>query len=554
MNIVTALHDAVKGQLTTAQIEQLLEKPKFAEQGDIAFPCFMLAKTMQVAPQLIATQIAERFPHELVDKVEAVGGYVNFFMKRADVQKNVLQAIMTSGHAYGSLSKKEARVVIDFSAPNIAKPFSMGHLRSTVIGNALANITEKNGYEAVRINHIGDWGTQFGKLIVAFQLWGDNEAFEREPIAHLLQLYVRFHSEAEQQPSLNDAARAAFKALEDGHEHEIALWKTFKDASLLEFQSMYELLNVSFHSYNGEAFYNDKMARVIEELQQKGLLVQSDGAHVVELDDMPPCLMMKKDGATLYATRDVAAALYRQEKYKSVRTFYVVGNEQSLHFTQVFTVLEKMGYDWASTLQHISFGMMKKDGKKMSTRKGRVVLLKDVLHEAVMLAKETMHDDVKALPHADDIANQVGIGAVIFHDLKNGRRNDVEFSLEQMLSFEGETGPYVQYTYARIQTLLKKANVLSQPSYELLEDAAWSSITLLADYPTVVARAFSEADPSLIAKYALQLARAFNQYYGHVKILTPDALYAARLTYCTSVATVLEDALSLLGMSAPSQM
>lgn len=362
--IADSIAVVLKQQITGEEILSLLEKPKSLELGDVAFPCFTLAKVWKQSPQNIAAQIASQLNHDSIERVQAVGGYVNIFLAQQQVTQQVLSKILRDKQQYGTSSTKMGTVVLDFSSPNIAKPFSMGHLRSTVIGNALANIAEKNGYQAIRINHLGDWGTQFGKLIVAYQLWGDKQAISASPIKELLKIYVKFHEEAEQDPTLNEQARAAFKALEDGDAEALALWQWFRDVSLDEFQTIYKLLGIDFDAFTGEAFYNDKMTPVVTALKDKGLLVESDGAYVVEMEEMPPCLITKTDGATLYATRDLAAALYRQQHYQPEKMFYVVGNEQSLHFKQLFQVIEKMGDPWAKNLQHVPFGMMLKDGKK----------------------------------------------------------------------------------------------------------------------------------------------------------------------------------------------
>lgn len=554
--VAKVLKQAIECELTTVEIIALLEKPKHQHLGDLAFPCFTLAKKMKQAPQQIAQSIAEKIEHPFIQDVQVVGGYINFFVNQSAVTQQVLISIRDSGDNYAQAENNGQRVVIDFSSPNIAKPFSMGHLRSTVIGNALANIAQKNGYEVVRINHLGDWGTQFGKLIVAYLLWGSKEAIEEAPIQELLKLYVKFHDEAEQDEALNDKARAAFKALEDQDAEATALWEWFKNVSLVEFRGIYEQLSIEFDSLEGEAFYNDKMQTVVEELHAKQLLTVSDGANVVELDDeMPPCLITKQDGATLYATRDLAAAFYRQKHYRPEKIFYVVGNEQTLHFKQFFKVIDKMGYSWAKRLQHVPFGMILKDGKKMSTRKGRVILLKDVLDEAVQTAKQNIKDKNPTLSNIEEVAQQVGVGAVIFNDLKNFRMNDIEFSLEQMMNFEGETGPYVQYTYARISSLLEKAQFTSfNLEVTDLEEQAWPAILCLQDYPKAVKEAYEQADPSIIAKYVLQLARAFNKYYGHTKILVEDSAKESRLLFCYCVATVLQDGLKLLGLKAPRDM
>lgn len=553
--IAALISTALNNELQASEIEKLMEKPKLIELGDVAFPCFTLAKKFRKSPQVIASEIAEQLNGQLIHEVNVVGGYLNIFVNQKMVTENVLQTILSEKEQYGSKQPVQENVVIDYSSPNIAKPFSMGHLRSTVIGNALANIAEKNGYNAVRINHLGDWGTQFGKLIVAYKLWGDKEAIEASPIQELLKIYVKFHAMAETDESLNDQARASFKSLEDGDEEALALWKWFRDASLKEFDTIYDLLGIRFDTYAGEAFYNDKMDVVVEELNEKGLLTLSEGAYVVELEDMPPCLITKTDGATLYATRDLAAALYRKKQYDAKKTFYVVGNEQSLHFKQLFNVIGKMGYDWSNDLQHVAFGMMLKDGKKMSTRKGKVVLLADVLAEAIETAKRNIEEKNQALEQKELVAKQVGVGAVIFNDLKNHRMNDIDFSLEQMMNFEGETGPYVQYTFARISSLLEKGEYKEQAiHFEALGEYAWSVLQLLEQYPIIVQKSFEQADPSQIAKFSLQLSRAFNKYYAHTKILVEDEWKQMKLSFAFSVATVLKDALSLLGISAPTKM
>ncbi|WP_260320209.1 arginine--tRNA ligase [Peribacillus simplex] len=553
--IAALLSTALNHELTASEIEKLIEKPKMSELGDIAFPCFTLAKKLRKSPQSIASEVAGKLSDGMIQEVNAVSGYVNIFVNQQWVTENVLQAVLREKEQYGSMKPAKENVVIDYSSPNIAKPFSMGHLRSTVIGNALANIAEKNGYHVVRINHLGDWGTQFGKLIVAYKLWGDKAAIEASPIQELLKIYVKFHDVAETDESLNEQARASFKALEEGDEESLALWKWFRDASLQEFAAIYELLGIHFDSFAGEAFYNDKMDAVVGELKEKGLLAQSEGAFVVELEDMPPCLITKTDGATLYATRDLAAAMYRKKQYDAKKTFYVVGNEQSLHFKQLFKVIGKMGYDWSRDLQHVAFGMMLKDGKKMSTRKGKVVLLADVLAEAIETAKRNIEEKNQALEQKELVAKQVGVGAVIFNDLKNHRMNDIDFSLEQMMNFEGETGPYVQYTHARISSLLEKGQFTEQAiEFEALGEYAWPVIQLLEQFPSIVQKSFEQADPSQIAKFSLQLARAFNKYYAHTKVLVDDEWKQMKLSFAYCVAAVLKDALRLLGISAPNQM
>ena len=542
---------------TAEKVEQLLEKPKQRELGDIAFPCFTLAPKLRKAPQQIALELSVKLKDQLIAiaSIQVAGGYVNIFLDQALVTNQVLQSITTDQQQYGSKKRKYEKIVIDFSSPKIAKPFSMGHLRSTVIGNSLANIAEKNGYEVVRINHLGDWGTQFGKLIVAYKLWGNKEKILAAPIEELLKIYVHFHDMAEKDDTLNEQARAAFKSLEEGDKEALTLWNWFKDASLKEFQLIYELLGVHFDSYAGEAFYNDKMTIIVNDLKEKGLLIESNGAFVVEIEDMPPSLITKKDGATLYATRDLAAAMYRHQTYHASKTFYVVGNEQTLHFKQLFLVLEKMGYEWSKHLEHVPFGMMLKDGKKLSTRKGKIILLTDVIADAIKTANHNINEKNPTLENKAEVAKQVGVGAVIFNDLKNDRMNDIEFSLEQMLNFEGETGPYVQYTNARICSLLKKGNFeVEEFNFSPLEVEAWPIIQLLQDFPRIVEKALDHADPSQIAKFSLLLSRHFNKYYASTKILADDGTTSSKLTFAFSVSVVLKESLRLLGVPAPEKM
>lgn len=553
--IVKDLEQALEGQLDYKEIEELLEKPKYEHLGDISFPCFSLAKKFRKSPQLIAEEVAGKLQQTLYKDVQVVGGYINIFYAQENAINRILNRILSEKERYGSKQANGKKVVIDFSSPNIAKPFSMGHLRSTVIGNALANIAEKNGFQSVRINHLGDWGTQFGKLIVAYKLWGNKEAIASSPIEELLKIYVKFHDEAEHNPELTELARQAFKALEDQDEEATQLWKWFREVSLAEFGKVYEQLGISFDSYHGEAFYNDKMDSVIKELNEKELLAESQGAFVVEVESMPPCLITKTDGATLYATRDLAAAMYRWQEYQPARSFYVVGNEQSLHFNQLFAVIKKMGYNWAERLMHVPFGMILKDGKKMSTRKGKVVLLADVLAETIEMAKKNIELKNPSLQDKEMVAEQVGVGAVIFNDLKNHRMNDIEFSIEQMLNFEGETAPYIQYTYARISSLLYKAQFIPEKmEFASLGDTAWQGILQLEDFPETINAAYEQADPSLIAKYALKLARIYNKYYGQTKVLTDDEGIQQRLAFSYCVSTVLEESLRILGIKAPKNM
>uniref|UniRef100_UPI00403F8F1F arginine--tRNA ligase n=1 Tax=Oceanobacillus sp. FSL K6-0127 TaxID=2921420 RepID=UPI00403F8F1F len=547
----------LNGLLKLGEVMNLIEKPKFEEQGDLAFPCFTLAKELRKAPNIIAQELAEKIDHPILEKVVADGPYVNAFLNKRMVSKHALTSILKDGSAYGSINYAEKKnITIDFSSPNIAKPFSMGHLRSTVIGNSLANIVEKCGYQAIRINHLGDWGTQFGKLIVAYKLWGNEARVKEEPIQELLKLYVQFHAEAENDSRLEDDARAWFKKLEDGNEEALSLWTWFRDESLQEFGKIYNLLGVHFDSYHGEAFYNDKMERIVSRLEESDLLQVSDGAEVVDLaeHDLAPCLIKKSDGATLYATRDLTAAVYRQETYEFERSYYVVGHEQSLHFEQIFLVLQKLGYDWAKQLTHIPFGFILKDGKKMSTRKGKVVLLEEVIQEAIRLAEQIIAEKNPSLQNKADIAEVVGVGAIIFHDLKNDRQNNIEFSLEDMLKFEGATGPYVQYTHARACSILRKAEYEDTATKGLNDSYSWSVVKLLMEFPAAIERSFNYQAPSQIAKYLIDLSQEFNKYYGNIKILSEDEELESRLGLVKATTIVLKEGLRLLGVKAPDEM
>lgn len=554
------LFEVLDQEIHVKDLEVIIEKPKNQQHGDLAFPCFTLAKLKRKSPTIIAQELSGKIQSPTIEKVEVVGAYINIFLNKKIVSEETVADIIKQQEKYGALTIGNNRpVTIDLSSPNIAKPFSMGHLRSTVIGNSLAFIVEKCGYKPIRINHIGDWGTQFGKLITAYKLWGEAEKVKQNPIKELLTLYVKFHDEAERDPSLVKQGRNWFKKLEDGDVEAASLWQWFRDESLKEFSRIYELMNVQFDSYAGEAFYNDKMDTVVKLLEEKQLLVESDQAQVVELldEELPPCLIKKSDGATLYATRDLAAALYRKENYDFDLSLYVVGNEQSLHFKQLIAVLEKMGYGWASKMVHIPFGMMLKDGKKMSTRKGKVVLLEEVLNESIAMARHNIEEKNPNLTNKEAVAKQVGVGAVMFHDLKNFRMNDIEFSLEEMLRFEGETGPYVQYTYARACSILRKANWKQEDTVQTTSpswEKEWKVVSLLTEFTNAIKRAYEQFDPSQIAKYIVDLAQAFNKYYGEVKILEDGLEQQARLALVYAVTVVLKEGLRLLGIEAPEEM
>ncbi|EGP5659051.1 arginine--tRNA ligase [Enterococcus faecium] len=557
--VAKAVYDAVKDDLTLEQVEQLLENPKSAEHGDVAFPAFSLAKVYRKAPQQIAADLAEKIDSANFEKIEVVGPYLNFFMNKELISKKVLQTVVKEKEHYGDSNiGNQGTVPIDMSSPNIAKPISMGHLRSTVIGNSIGFIMGKIGYQPIRINHLGDWGTQFGKLIVAYKKWGTEEAVKAEPINELLRLYVQFHEVAETEPELNEEARAWFKRLEEGDEEAIQLWQWFRDESMKEFNKIYDLLEVRFDSLNGEAFYNDKMDEIVKLLEEKHLLNEDKGAEIVDLSayDLNPALIKKSDGATLYITRDLAAALYRKRTYDFKQSLYVVGNEQSYHFKQLKAVLKEMGFDWSDDMRHIPFGLITQGGKKLSTRKGKIVLLEEVLNEAIQSAKEQISEKNPDLENKDAVAKQVGVGAVIFHDLKNDRLNTFDFNLEEVVRFEGETGPYVQYTHARAVSLLEKAGFVPSETadYALNDDTSWEVVKLVQKYPETVLSAGEKYEPSVIAKHAIKLAQAFNKYYAHTKILADDEQKEARLALVYAVTVLLKEDLRLLGLHAPDKM
>ena len=556
--IASELAKVIEG-LDQETILNLLEQPKSSDLGDIAFPAFSLAKIERKAPQAIAADIAEKIDASHFEKVVATGPYVNFFLDKSQISDQVIKSVIQAGADYGQQEEGQgANVTIDLSSPNIAKPFSVGHLRSTVIGDAISNIYKKMGYNTIKINHLGDWGKQFGLLMVAYKKWGGKEAVEANPIDELLKLYVRINAEIENNPALDDEGRLWFKKLEDGDPEATELWQWFRDESLVEFNRIYKLLGVEFDSLNGEAFYNDKMDEAVQILEEKGLLKESKGASIVELDDvnLPPAMIKKSDGATLYITRDIATAIYRARTYNFVKNIYVVGQEQSNHFRQLKAVLKKMGFAWSDDMIHVDFGLVTKNRQKLSTRKGNIILLEPTLQEAISRAKAQIEEKNPELENKEEVAHAVGVGAVKFYDLKTDRRNGYDFDLEAMVSFEGETGPYVQYAYARIQSILRKANFTpsADATYSLSDPESWEIIKLLQDFSRVVKRAAENYDPSLIAKYAINLAQAFNKYYAHTRILDESPERDSRLALSYSTAVVLKEALRLLGVDAPDKM
>lgn len=561
-----AISDLLVGHtegLSVEEIYESLEIPKHSDMGDFAFPCFKLAKSMRKAPAVIASELSAAL--EIVDcieKTEAVAGYVNFTLNKGALAKVVLTEIQKMKEQYGSSTLGNGKkAIVEFSSTNIAKPFHMGHIRSTMIGNSLYRIHKFLGYETVGINHLGDYGTQFGKLIVAYKKWGVKEAVELNPIPELLTLYVKFHEEAEKDPSYDDEARAWFKKLENNDEEAYALWSWFRDVSLKEFDRVYSMLDVHFDSYAGESFYSDKMPEVLTEMRDKGLMVASEGAEIVELEafGMPPALITKKDGSSLYITRDIAAAIYRKKHYDFDKNIYVVGSAQKLHFQQWMKIIDLMGYEWVKNCVHVDFGMIGLEEGAMSTRSGRIVFLEDVLKTAVEKTRQIIEEKNPNLENKEDVATAIGIGAIVFQELSNNRIKDYTFSWEKALAFEGETGPYVQYTHARSCSVLRKApeNWQTQDiNYDLLvEKEEVEVLRLLRKFPEVIIDAGEKYEPSLITRYIVDLAQTFNRFYHDHSILSEDeALSFARLSLVNAVRQTLKNGLYLISVKAPERM
>lgn len=554
---------AMAAGLEATEVLSGIEIPPNTEMGDYAFPCFRLAKTLRKAPPLIAADVAANIVKpDFVSEIKIEGAYVNFFTNKGMFAKEILENVIGEKENYGkSTIGNEKTIVIDYSSPNIAKPFHVGHLRSTVIGNAIYKIHQFLGYNCEGVNHLGDWGTQFGKLIVAYKNWGSQQAVEEQGIQELMRIYVKFHDEAENKPELEDEARSWFVKMQDGDEEALSLWKWFYEISMKEFDRVYAMLGVKFDAYTGESFYNDKMAAVVDELKEKKLLIESEGALIVDLEEekMPPCLIIRKDGGTLYATRDITAALYRKNKYNFEKCLYLTALDQNLHFAQWFKVIDKMGYEWSKDLVHVPFGLVSLDTGKLSTRKGNVVLMEELLNQAVNETKKIIEEKNPELPNKEEVGKQVGIGAVIFNDLYNGRIKDVVFSWERMLSFEGETGPYVQYTNARASSVLKKAgvtNVDANVDFAVLSDDSSAEVCkLLADFPNKIQDAAAKYEPSIVSRHLVNIAQAFNKFYHDNPILSSEEnVKNARLTIVYAVKTVLTTGLGLLGINAPEQM
>ncbi|MBL4932080.1 arginine--tRNA ligase [Clostridium paridis] len=548
-------------ELEKDKIEALIEIPPNGDMGDYAFPCFQLSKVLRKAPNMIAAELKDKINVEGFEKVENLGPYLNFFVDKGSFSKNTIEKIIDLGNNYGSSNIGNGETVcVEYSSPNIAKPFHVGHLFSTVIGNALYKMFNFQGYKSVGINHLGDWGTQFGKLISAYKRWVDEEALEREPINELLRIYVKFHDEAEKNPALEDEGRMWFKKLEDGDQEATALWKRFTELSLKEFNKVYDELGVKFDSYAGEGFYNDKMDVVIKELQEKKLLTESNGAQVVMLEDynMPPCIILKSDGATIYATRDLAAAMYRKNNYNFKKSIYVVGSPQALHFKQVFKVLELAGHEWAKDCVHVGFGLIKFADRKLSTRKGEVILLEDLLREAREKVLETINEKNPSLENKEEVAEKVGIGAVIFTYLKNSREKDIVFDWKEMLSFDGETGPYVQYAYARAKSILRKiGEIQGEVDYSKLSSKEeFELIKTLENFNKNILSALDKLEPSIVTRYSIDVAKAFNKFYNShsVSNLEDEGLKIARVRLIEATCQVIKNSLDLIGIQVVEKM
>lgn len=549
--------------MDAAETAGMLETPPNPEMGDYALPCFKLARTLRKAPPMIAADIKDNcaFP-DFVDRVEVAGGYLNFFIKKTAFAETTLKSVLEAGESYGSSKEGEGKtVVLDYSSINIAKPFHIGHLSTTAIGNSLYRIYQFLGYTCVGVNHLGDWGTQFGKLISAYKRWGNDDEIEKSSIHAMLALYVKFHEEAEKNPALNDEGRAWFKKIEEGDEEALAIFNRFKEMTLKEVGRVYDMLGIKFDSYAGESFYNDKMQPVIDELFEKKLLEESDGAYVVRMDEenLPPAIILKSDGTTIYATRDLAAAFYRKNTYDFHKCLYVVAYQQNLHFKQIFKVIEKMGYEWYKDMEHVNFGMVSLTDGTLSTRKGKVVFLEDVLNKSIEKCAKLIEEKSPNLPDKEQVAKDIGVGAVVFSVLSNNRIKDIVFDFDRVLNFDGETGPYVQYTNARARSLMRKAadtyDAEARDYSALDNDEAFAVLRLLSDFPEAVGKAMQKNEPSIITRHVIQLAQTFNHFYYDHRVIDEDAAKtAARLDLAKATAIVLKTGLSLLGINAPERM
>ncbi len=571
LELAALISDAVKQrfdtELSAQTLEGYLEVPPEKTMGDYAFPCFRLSRELKLGPPQIAAALAEVINAPGFSTAKQMGGYLNFYLNRAQVARRTIEAVLAGQYGASDIGNGKT-VCIDYSSINIAKRFHIGHLSTTMIGHSLKRIFDYLGYTTVGINHLGDWGTQFGKLISAYKRWGTKEQVEAEGVEALTKLYVRFHEESAKEVdeqgthTLEDEGRMYFKAIEDGDEEALNIFNWFKQVTLRDCEKTYNMLGVSFDSYNGEAFYNDKMQRVIDTLKDKGLLSVSEGASVVDLEDegMPPCLILKKDGATLYATRDLAAAMYRADTYHFDKCLYVVAYQQDLHFRQVFEVLKKMGYAWADNMVHVSFGMVSYEGQTLSTRKGHIVYLDDLLKQAQEKALKIIEEKSPGLENKQEVARQVGVGAVIYTDLQNNRIKDIDFWWNRALNFDGESGPYVQYTHARCCSVLRKADAAGANDADadyasLADDSASELIALLSRFPEAVYDAADKYEPSMVTRAVTDIAQAYNRFYYDNRILDENpAVRAARVLLTRATRDVLKQGMYLIGMEAPEQM
>lgn len=540
------------------ELNIVVEEPKKKELGDISIPSFVVVKALRKPLNDCVNEIVEVIKDlKIIKSYQVMGGFINIVINKEEISKEILDKIIAEGSNYGNGTKKNETIVLDYSSPNIAKPFSIGHLRSTIIGASLKLIFEKGGYNTFGINHLGDWGSQFGKVIVAYKKWGNENSVSNNSLSELAKLYVRFHDEAKTNPSLEDEAREVFRELENGNKEYLKLWTWFRDESIKEALKLYDMLNVKFDSYNGEAFYNDKMDAVVKELEEKKLLVEDDGAMIVDLgESMPPALIKRRDGASLYMTRDLAAVFYRKKEYDFKKALYVVGNEQKLHFNQLRSVIDKMGYDYANDIIHVNFGLVLQDGKKMSTRSGRVVTLIDVLNEAINMAYKQIDAKNPNLENKEEVSKKIGIGAVIFNDLKNHRSLDYEFNLESMLKFEGQTGPYLQYTDVRIKSILNSVKMTNEFDYSLFEKPHYYALIKdIDEFGLNISKAMEDYAPSVICKYLLNLASDFNTFYGLEKINNEDEIIRnTNLKLLSAIKIVLEEGLRLIDINPLERM
>ncbi len=546
------------------EVAGMLEMPPEESMGDFALPCFAFAKVLRKSPKIIAEELAAGLEEQKVGlgigRIEAVNGYVNLYMERGSYVKACVEKLMTEGFGVDK-SGTGKTICMDYSSPNIAKNFHVGHLRTTVIGNSLYKIYDKLGYKVVRINHLGDWGTQFGKLIVAYKLWSSKEEVEEKGIEELLRIYVKFNVEKDANPSLVEEARQWLVKMEKDDPEALGFWEWFKEISMIEFERVYDMLGISFDSYIGESFYRSKVPALVEELKAKNLLVESQGANVVDLAafDMPPCLITKSDGASIYHSRDMAAVLYRKETYGFEKCLYVTGLEQTLHFKQVFKAIELMGYDWTEGLVHIPYGLVSLDGAKLSTRGGNIIYAEDILKEAIERAMSAIMNKNPHLTNKEEVAHMVGVGAVIFHDLFSQRIKNIDFNWDEVLSFEGTSGPYVQYTYARAKSILRKAKYQKSDkavNYEkLTDDYSFKLVKELLGYEETVKKAAERYEPSVIAKYLISLASAFNKFYHECPILKAEEEEKLAKLYLVDLAQgVIKECCELLGMKCPEEM